>query len=590
MRVQLSRSLLVMSAALALVAVLGLSAGAESAVTHAGSTQQYRYPIRHVVIILKENRSFDNLFGRFPGANGATSGVLSTGQTVPLGHMPDHFLFDLGHDADAARLAVHAGKMDRFDLLSGALQGGQDLALSQYQRPDIPAYWNYASQYTLADSFFSTILGPSFPNHLVTVASQSAGVINNPVDILHGAWGCDSGALARVERVDAAGNHSFVAPCFDFKTLADELSNRGITWAYYAPSIGQPGYNWSALDAIRHIRYSPIWHRNVRPQTAFFQDIARGRLPAVSWLTPDGLHSEHPPYSMCLGENWTVQRVNAIMHSRYWRDTTIILAWDDFGGTYDHVSPPRKSPIMFGPRVPAIVISPYAQPRHIDHHTYDYNSILRFVESWLDLPALTKYDASATSLASAFDFKQKPLRPLLQQTRACPAGVTKLDQRFTGKVARVRVRGSFPTITVRFTTQEIGTMQILPSTDLRTVDGIRITPRLLRPEDDVKVVARPQPERALFFTLGSLVDRNLRQERALHGVVTQLDRSADQFVLHTEGSTDILVNLRTPPRITRRGRPVPDVDLLIGQRVSVAGILNSRTHEMVRVDRIDIEP
>jgi phospholipase C len=590
----LVRSLLVVSLVLGVVGIVGMTvrlpARAQSAASVAVPTRQARNPIKHVVILIKENRSFDNLFGRFPGANGATTGTLSSGKTVPLGHMPDSFLFDLGHDADAARLAVNHGKMDNFDLLSGAIQGGHDLALSQYQQSDIPAYWSYATHYTLADNFFSTILGPSFPNHLVTVASQSGGVINNPINILHGAWGCDSGAQARVEKVDAQGRHHFVRPCFNFRTLPDVFSDRNISWAYYAPTIGQPGYNWSALDAIRHIRYSPLWQQNVRPQAAFFRDIRRGRLPTVSWLTPDGAHSEHPPYSMCAGENWTVQRINAVMRSRYWKDTAIILTWDDFGGTYDHVAPPRKNLIMFGPRVPTIVISPYARAHHVDHHEYDFNSILRFLETWLRLPALTQYDASAVNLAGALNFKQKPLPAQLQTTRVCPVGATKLDQRFTGTLARVRAHGSFPTVTIRLSAHEIGTMQIQTSTTLRSQDRSTVTPDLLRTGDSVDVVARPQPERALFFTLSSLIDRDLRQERNESGVVTQLDIAAHQFVLHRVGSTDVLVDLYPDTAIRRDGKSVSSAELLIGQRVNVSGILNGRLHEMVRTDRIDLQP
>lgn len=575
--------------ALALVTIFSVRTGWSAEGTARPAAQQYRYPIRHVVIVVKENRSFDNLFGRFPGANGATTGVLSTGKRVPLGHMPDSFLFDLGHDADAARLAVHGGKMDGFDLLAGAIQGKRDLALSQYRQSDIPAYWSYASRYTLDDTFFSTILGPSFPNHLVTVAGQSGGVINNPVDILNGAWGCDSGPNARVETVNAQGQHRFVPPCFDFRTLADTLSARGINWAYYAPTMGQPGYNWSALDAIRHIRYSPLWRRNVRPQDAFFRDIARGRLPVVSWVTPDGAHSEHPPYSMCLGENWTVQRINAIMRSKYWRDTAIVLTWDDFGGTYDHVAPPHKSPIMFGPRVPAIVISPYARAHAIDHRTYDFNSILRFMEDWLGLPSLTTYDASATSLAGSLDFKQKPLDPLLQRTRACPADATKLDQQFTGTISRLRLRGAFPTVRVSFSARETGVMEILPSTRFRSRDGRNIRPLALRPGDRVTLVARPQPERALTFTLTSLVDRDLRSRQVLTGVVAQLDTSAHRLVLHGEGAPDTLVDLQARTRIIQAGKAVSEGDLSVGQHVSVTGVVNQRLDEVVWPARVDIE-
>jgi phospholipase C len=588
-----ARGLFVLSLSLALIAALGQEIGwgasASRPVVASRLARTYNYPLRHVVIIIKENRSFDNLFGRFPGADGATTGKLSSGKTVPLGHMPDSFLFDLGHDASAARLAVDGGKMDGFDRLSGAIQGNRDIALSQYWQSDIPAYWSYASRYTLADRLFSTILGPSFPNHLVTVASTSGGVINNPLNILHGAWGCDSGPQARVERVDAQGHDQFVAPCFNFRTLADELSARSLSWAYYAPTIGQPGYNWSVLDAIRHIRYSPLWRQDVRPQSAFFSDIAHNRLPAVSWVTPDGAHSEHPPYSMCAGENWTVQRVNAIMHSSYWRNTAIILTWDDFGGTYDHVAPPKESSIMFGPRVPAIVISPYARPHHIDHSTYDFNSILKFIEDWLGLPALTRYDASAKSLTDAFDFKGKALPPLIEHPRACAPGATSLDQRLSGTVSGLRLHGNFPTVTIQFTPQEAGTMQFDRSTDFRASDGAAITPDLLRPGDAVDVVARPQPERALFFTLSSLVDRDLAHVDALSGTITEANPAAHEIVLRTAGSPDILVHLQRDTQILRGGAATSASDLQSGLSVSVSGIFNRRTHEVVRADRVAIE-
>jgi hypothetical protein len=420
------------------------------------------------------------------------------------------------------------------------------------------------------------------------VASTSGGVIDNPVNIQHGAWGCDSGAQARVEKVDSGGRHSFVVPCFDFRTLVDELQARGITWAYYAPPLGQSGYNWSALDAIRHIRYSRLWRENVRPQQVFFQDVARGHLPTVSWLTPDGLHSEHPPYSICLGENWTVRRINAIMRSRYWRDTAVVLTWDDFGGIYDHVPPPRKNSIMFGPRVPAIVISPYARAHTLDHHTYNFNSILRFVERWLYLPSLTQHDASSANLASAFDFHQRSLPPLPQVLRTCPPGATKLDQTFTGTVAALRLAGLFPTVSIRLSAHEIGRMQILSSTTFRTVDGFRITPDLIRRQDRVKVVARPQPERALFFNLGALVDQDLQHREDERGVVTQLDVAAHQFVLHRKAS-DVVVDLTDRTLVSRGGQRLALSDLANGERVSIAGIHNGRIDEMVRTDRIAIE-
>jgi hypothetical protein len=245
---------------------------------------------------------------------------------------------------------------------------------------------------------------------------------------------------------------------------------------------------------------------------------------------------------------------------------------------------------MLGPRVPTIVISPYAREHYIDHRRYDFNSVLRFIEDWLGLPALSRFDASSVNLARAFDFKQKRLRPLQRNTRVCPANATKLDQRFSGTIIRLRLQRAFPTITIRLTGQEIGTMQIMPSTRFRTRDGASATSSLLRTGDPVRVVVRPQPERALVFTLSSLVDRDLRRARGMRGVVTQLDPSAHQFVLHREGATDILVDFSANTSIRRAGNPVPLAELLIGQRVTVAGIINSRLREMVRTDRIDIEP
>jgi hypothetical protein len=202
---------------------------------------------------------------------------------------------------------------------------------------------------------------------------------------------------------------------------------------------------------------------------------------------------------------------------------------------------------------------------------------------------LTRYDAASRSLAGAFDFTQRPLSPLVQRTRACRAGGANLDQRFTGTIVRLRLRSAFSTVTIRLSPQEIGTMQILTSTRFETSDHLSISARQLRPGDSVDVVARPQPERALFFTLGSLLDRDLTYQRSLQGVVSGLDPSTHQFVLHRSGATDVLVDLQRGTAIFRSGQRVGLPDLLNGQRVAVAGVINGRSHEIVRTDRIDIQ-
>ena len=217
-------------------------------------------PIKHVIFIVKENHSFDNLFARFPGADG-TRFAKKGSRTVPLGITPDHLPFDITHTGDAASRAVNGGKMNEFYRLSGAIQFGHDYADSAYTQSEIPNYWSDARHFTLADHFFSTIMGPSFPNHLATIAAQSGGAIDNPHGQHNVVWGCDATGNSLVRVRTAAGGITQVPPCFNFTTLADVANQAGVSWKYYAGPYGSVGYIWAAFDAIRHIRYSPQWQQ-----------------------------------------------------------------------------------------------------------------------------------------------------------------------------------------------------------------------------------------------------------------------------------------------------------------------------------------
>jgi phospholipase C len=256
--------------------------------------------IKHIVFIVKENRTFDNYFGTFPGADGATTGTISTGDVIPLGHAPDMTPNDIDHSFQAAVKAIDGGAMDQFDLIKGGDTDvdGTPLAYTQYRENDIPNYFTYARNFVLADAFFSSLQEPSFPNHLYTVGAQSGGAINNPANAGSPArWGCDSPANSRVAVMDPEDNVSHVYPCFDFDTLADRLEARGLTWKYYAPGEGQSGYIWSALDAIQHIRLTDLWTLHVVPTEQFVADAQNGELPAVSWVvTSGGLRN---PGSLC---------------------------------------------------------------------------------------------------------------------------------------------------------------------------------------------------------------------------------------------------------------------------------------------------
>src|ERR1035437_4855761 len=289
-------ALVSMVVGLALVAgslvVVGWAVSAPKAAAKASGLSK----IDHIIFIIKENHSFDNYFGRFPGADGATTGRTSTGSTVRLVEAPDQVYPDIAHGAAAAAQATDHGRMDAFDRLPGALTLGVKHAYAEMYERDIPDYWAYARHFTLDDHFFSTVLGPTFPNHLVTIAAQNGGVISNPQHSQN-RWGCDAPAGAFVQTRSASGQSGTAFPCFDFTTLADRLNAQHVDWRYYAPQAGQQGYIFSVFDAIRHIRNSAQWPTNVLPWAQFQTDVARGQLAPVTWLVTDTAESEHPPAS-----------------------------------------------------------------------------------------------------------------------------------------------------------------------------------------------------------------------------------------------------------------------------------------------------
>jgi len=393
------------------------------------------HKIKHIVFLVKENRTFDNYFGTYPGADGATTGTVSTGDVIPLGHAPDVTPNDIDHSFQAAVKAIDGGNMDQFDLINGGNTdiNGTPLAYTQYTEDDIPNYFRYARNFVLADEFFSSLTGPSFPNHLYTVGAQSGGAINNPANSA-GRWGCDAPANSRVAVMDADDNITHVYPCFDFDTLADRLESRGLDWKYYAPGQDQSGYIWSALDAIQHIRLTDLWTQHVVPTEQFVIDAQNGELPSVSWLVIKSGLSEHPPASVCLGENWTVEQLNAVMQGPEWSSTVVFLTWDDFGGFYDHVAPPVVDNFGFGPRVPLLIISPWVKPGRITHTTLEFSSVLKFIEQRFDLDPLTQRDLDANEIFDVFDFDQNPNPPLILDTRDCGRASpdVQLDPKFHG--------------------------------------------------------------------------------------------------------------------------------------------------------------
>src|SRR5437588_5879504 len=221
-----------------------------------------RWPIKRVVYLMMENRSYDNLFGRFPRGNGVTVGVRD-GREVPLRHCPQWLPGDLQHDYVAAVNCLNGGRLDGF---SEGIYGPY-FAYSQFDEHDVPNYWHWAREYVLCDNFFASALGPSFPQHFYLLAGQSGGVFDNPENILprtvgdtlYKSWGCDAlGNDVFVFTRDERGNMAKHQTCFDFKTVGDQLSEKKIDWAFYAADKGQPGYFWNAYNGIAQVFHSDM--------------------------------------------------------------------------------------------------------------------------------------------------------------------------------------------------------------------------------------------------------------------------------------------------------------------------------------------
>ena len=219
--------------------------------------------------------------------------------------------------------------------------------------------------------------------------------------------------------------------CLDLPTLPAALSDAGVSWRFYSDPVFPIG---DIMRAIRPIRETALWD-NVVPSASFLDDISDGTLAQVSWVNPPAPYNEHPilpqrAQSVCAGENWTVELMNRLQASPYWKSTAVVIVWDDFGGYYDHVAPPQYDIMGLGPRVPALVLSPYAARGGnpdgglVDHRTYEFSSVLAFIEHVFGIPPLTERDANADPLSGAFDFTSPPdLTPLeLPLRQDCPYG------------------------------------------------------------------------------------------------------------------------------------------------------------------------
>jgi phospholipase C len=270
---------------------------------------------------------------------------------------------------------------------------------------------------------FQTNQGPSFPAHQFIISGTSAPAVGSDLlaseNVYNGTIaGCIATPGTTVALIDPSGVESLTQyPCFEHPTLTDLLDAKSISWRYYAPS---PGSIWTGPDAIQHICQpqpqngslvctGSAWGNVIIPQTQVLTDIAHGKLAAVTWVIPNGQASDHALTNDGSGPSWVASIVNAIGQSSYWGNTAIFIAWDDWGGWYDHVAPTIINSYEYGFRVPLIVVSPYAKSAYVSHVTHDFGSILKFIETTFGLPSLGYADARADDFSDCFNFNQTPL-------------------------------------------------------------------------------------------------------------------------------------------------------------------------------------
>ncbi len=379
--------------------------------------------IKHVVFVIQENRSLDNLFNGFPGADTVTYGRRHDNSVISLHPTSLNVPVDVDHARQTFLNSYNGGRMNGFDLIGTVPpQGTGDFPYAYVPQSETKPYWALAHEFTLADRTFASVGGPSFPAHQYLIAGTSGSAIDNPnqtaADIFW--WGCDSPSGTWVREIgrDGRADGPRVFPCFDYRTFADVLDEHQVSWRSYAPTANDLGSIWSAFDAVHHIRYGPDWNEKViTPQTRVLTDISADALPAVSWVTPDFRSSDHETYGIGghrqaertdLGPEWVATVVNAIGRSRLWENTVVIVIWDDWGGWYDHVRPPQLDAMGLGFRVPMIVVSPYAKHAYVSHVQHEFGSLLKFAEEVFGLPSLGTTDARADDLNDCFDFTQAP--------------------------------------------------------------------------------------------------------------------------------------------------------------------------------------
>jgi phospholipase C len=379
--------------------------------------------IQHIVIIVQENRSFNNLFYGFPGAYTVKYGYDSKGNKVELQPIGLKTRWDIDHSSYSFFSACNGtGKypgtdcrMNGFDKENWYCGGSgeppcpnSDPPYSYVPNSQTKPYFFIGQHYVLADRMYaSNFDASSFVSHQYIIAGQASSSANYP----YFDWGCEGGygdVVDTVSKQRVVGNP--VQACFDNQTIGDEMDTAGLSWGFYTSVIYGSSGIWSAYQAIKHIYRGPDWSKDIiTPQSDFFDDVADGKLRALSWITPTCANSDHAGCDGTTGPSWVASLVNAIGKSKYWNSTAIFIFWDDYGGWYDPAPPKMLDYDGLGLRIPMLIVSAYAKRGHVSHVHFEHGSILKFVEDTFGLPRLAATDTRATSpQTDAFDFNKPP--------------------------------------------------------------------------------------------------------------------------------------------------------------------------------------
>lgn len=379
--------------------------------------------IQHVVIIIQENRTVNNLFNGFNDAGTVKTAKNSLGQTVQLRPISLTAPYDISHAHSAFLTEWDNGKMDGFDLVHSTCK----TKVSKCPPPDVRAYgyvpqrevapyFVMARRYTFARNMFETNQGPSFPAHQYLLSgtstisdSSTLRASENPLTPLKKlTGGCDSPSGSLVKLIDLQGNENqSIYPCFDRNSLIALIDAKSLTWHYYQNHLGAG--LWEAPDAIKAVHDSSEFAKDVvAPPSQVLNDIDAGTFANVVWITPTWGASDHAGSNRGLGPSWVASVVNKIGESQYWNNTAIFVTWDDWGGWYDPVPPLLYNSYELGLRVPLLVISPYAKPHYISRKQHEFASILKFTEEVFGLGSLGTTDTRADDLRDCFDFSRGP--------------------------------------------------------------------------------------------------------------------------------------------------------------------------------------